>query len=235
MGAHRLYAHKAFKAKLPLRITLILLNTVAGMYTVYYWVRDHRLHHKYSDTDADPHNSSRGFFFAHFGWLLGKKHPAVTEFGKTIQMSDLEADKVVMFQKKYYLPLYIILNTIIVAVPVWLWNETTLNSLFVAYFFRYMLFLNIMCCVNSWAHFYGSKPYDKYMRPVESDLLSFLVVGEGWHNYHHTFPFDYQAGELGLHYSLTTCMIELSSYFGLAYDLKIASKQTIQKRILRTG
>ncbi|VEN64464.1 unnamed protein product [Callosobruchus maculatus] len=175
MGAHRLYAHKAFKAKLPLRIALVMLDTIAGMYTVYYWVRDHRLHHKYSDTDADPHNSNRGFFFSHVGWLMSKKHPAVTQYGKTIQMSDLESDEVIMFQKKYYLPLYIILNSIIVAVPVWMWNETVVNSIFSSYFFRYILFFNITCCVNSWAHFYGSKPYDRYIRP--SGIKSVILPG----------------------------------------------------------
>ena len=38
---------------------------MAGQKNIYYWVRDHRVHHKYSDTDADPHNSHRGFWFAH--------------------------------------------------------------------------------------------------------------------------------------------------------------------------
>ncbi|CAH1990385.1 unnamed protein product [Acanthoscelides obtectus] len=101
MGAHRLYAHRSFKAKLPLRIALVILDTIAGMYTLYYWVRDHRQHHKYTDTDADPHNSSRGFFFSHVGWLMSKKHPAVREYGKTIDVHDLESDKAVMFQKRY--------------------------------------------------------------------------------------------------------------------------------------
>lgn len=45
---------------------------------MYVWVRDHRQHHKYSDTDADPHNASRGFFFSHIGWLMSKKHPLVS-------------------------------------------------------------------------------------------------------------------------------------------------------------
>lgn len=67
---------------------------------LYVWVRDHRQHHKFSDTDADPHNARRGFFFCHIGWLMSKKHPAVIEKGKTIDMSDLEADPLVMFQKK---------------------------------------------------------------------------------------------------------------------------------------
>ncbi|KAJ8965393.1 hypothetical protein NQ314_004144 [Rhamnusium bicolor] len=92
IGAHRLYSHKSFKAKFPLRLVLIILQTIAGQNCLYVWVRDHRQHHKYSDTDADPHNAHRGFFFSHIGWLMSRKHPAVIEKGKTIDMSDLEAD-----------------------------------------------------------------------------------------------------------------------------------------------
>ena len=65
------------------------------------WSRDHRVHHKYSETDADPHNAKRGFFFAHVGWLLVKKHPDVMEKGRGLDYSDLYADKVVMFQRRH--------------------------------------------------------------------------------------------------------------------------------------
>lgn len=65
------------------------------------WSRDHRVHHKYSETDADPHNARRGFFFAHIGWLLVRKHPDVIMKGKKIDLSDLYADKIVVLQRKY--------------------------------------------------------------------------------------------------------------------------------------
>lgn len=64
------------------------------------WARDHRMHHKYSETDADPHNATRGFFFSHIGWLLVRKHPDLKEKGKGLDMSDLLADPVLRFQKK---------------------------------------------------------------------------------------------------------------------------------------
>lgn len=41
----------------------------------YTWAHDHRVHHKYSETDSDPHNAKRGFFFAHVGWLFLTPHP----------------------------------------------------------------------------------------------------------------------------------------------------------------
>lgn len=66
----------------------------------FFKVRDHRVHHKFTDTDADPHNSKRGFFFSHMGWLCCRKHPDVTKFGSKIDMSDLEDDKVIQFQRK---------------------------------------------------------------------------------------------------------------------------------------
>lgn len=68
--------------------------------SIYEWARDHRVHHKYSETDADPHNAKNGMFFSHIGWLLVKKHPDVISKGKSIDLSDLERDKIVAFQKK---------------------------------------------------------------------------------------------------------------------------------------
>lgn len=70
---------------------------------IYWWARDHRLHHKFVDTDADPYNAKRGFFFSHIGWLMTRKHPLVYEKGRIIDMSDMKANKLIMFQKKYFL------------------------------------------------------------------------------------------------------------------------------------
>ena len=58
------------------------------------------MHHKYSETDADPHNAKRGVFFAHMGWLLMKKHPDVIEKGKRMYLQDLLDDPVVYYQRK---------------------------------------------------------------------------------------------------------------------------------------
>ena len=104
VGAHRLWSHRAYKAKLPLRILLMILQTTAGQNDIYEWSRDHRVHHKFSETDADPHNARRGFFFSHMGWLLVKKHPDVLIKGASVPMSDLLQDPVVRFQKAYVLP-----------------------------------------------------------------------------------------------------------------------------------
>lgn len=51
-GAHRLWAHRSYKAKWPLRVILMIFNTIAFQDAAMHWARDHRVHHKYSETDA---------------------------------------------------------------------------------------------------------------------------------------------------------------------------------------
>ncbi|KAE8591058.1 hypothetical protein XENTR_v10018298 [Xenopus tropicalis] len=235
-GAHRLWSHRSYKAKLPLRIFLAVVNSMAFQNDIYEWARDHRVHHKYSETDADPHNAVRGFFFSHIGWLLMRKHPDVIEKGKKLDLSDLKADKVVMFQRRNYklsiLVMCFILPTVI---PWYFWDESFSVAFYVPCLLRYALVLNATWLVNSAAHMYGNRPYDQTINPRENPLVAIGAIGEGFHNYHHTFPFDYSTSEFGLKFNITTGFIDLMCLLGLANDCKRVSKETIMARKKRTG
>ncbi|XP_044744002.1 acyl-CoA Delta-9 desaturase-like [Chrysoperla carnea] len=236
-GAHRLWTHRAYKAKWPLKLLLIICDTLAFQDAVIDWARDHRMHHKFSETDADPHNAKRGFFFCHMGWLLCRKHPEVKEKGKSIDLSDLSADPFIRFQKRYYLILMPLVCFVLpTLIPWYFWNESLLNSWFVASLWRYTVTLHVTWLVNSVAHLWGARPYDKTINPVENLFVSLFALGEGWHNYHHTFPWDYKAAEIG-HWriNVTTHLINFFAKIGWAYDLKTVSDDMIQKRVLRTG
>ncbi|CAH1100126.1 unnamed protein product [Psylliodes chrysocephalus] len=235
-GAHRLWAHRAYKAKMPFRIWLMLWQTAALQNDIHEWVRDHRTHHKFTDTNADPHNSNRGFFFCHVGWLMMKKHKDVIAKGKTIDMSDVEADPVVMWQKRYYIPMVILLTFLLPTfIPVYFWKESISVSFYVC-IARYVLQLNGTWCVNSAAHLWGYQPYDKSINPRENVFVSTIGYGEGWHNYHHTFPWDYKAAELGNYrMNFTTALLDFMAYLGQAYELKTVSLDMIRRRANRTG
>lgn len=236
MGAHRLWAHRSFKAKPWLRITLLILHTIAGQNCLWVWVRDHRQHHKYSDTDADPHNATRGFFFSHIGWLMSRKHPKVFEYGKKIDMSDIEADEWIMYQKEHYKLFYTMFALILpIMIPYWCWDENAYISAMVSFFGRTFLNLNVTWLVNSAAHIFGMRPYDKHILPVESVVVSMLTVGEGWHNYHHAFPWDYRASELGMPFNLTAKLIDWLAERGHIYDRKAATNEMVRNRMARTG
>ncbi|XP_050306599.1 acyl-CoA Delta-9 desaturase-like [Anthonomus grandis grandis] len=233
-GAHRLWSHKSYKAKWPLKLILVVCQTIAHQNSVIEWARDHRVHHKFQETDADPHNAKRGFFFSHMGWLLCKKHDEVKVKGKGVDMSDLYAEPLLRFQHKYFMMLMplicFILPTII---PMVLWGETYLNA-FSLNILRYICSLHGTWLVNSAAHMWGWRPYDKYISSVENRFVSFFAIGEGWHNFHHTFPWDYKAAEFGK-INLTLSIINFFAKIGWAYELKTVSKDMIEKRVLRTG
>ena len=55
-GVHRLWAHRSYKAHWTIRTFLMLMYSISNQGSIYHWVRDHRVHHKFSETDADPHN-----------------------------------------------------------------------------------------------------------------------------------------------------------------------------------
>ncbi|XP_064214250.1 similar to CG5887-PA isoform X1 [Tribolium castaneum] len=236
-GVHRLWSHRSYKAKLPLRILLCIYQTHCLQNHIYEWVRDHRAHHKFSDTDADPHNSTRGFFFSHMGWLLVRKHPQVKIKGKLIDLSDLEEDQVVMFQKKYYLILAPFFAFLLPAwVPWYFWGEDLHGSWCVASMLRYALSLHGTWLVNSAAHMWGTRPYDRNIKATETNVVSYITNGEGFHNYHHTFPWDYKAAELGSYWgNWSTAFIDFMTKIGWAYDLKIVPPELVEKRAKRTG
>lgn len=63
----------------------------------------------------------------------------------------------------------------------------------------------------------------------------YISLGEGFHNYHHTFPFDYATSEFGCKLNLTTAFIDFMCSLGLAGDRKRVSKDAIHTRLQRTG
>ncbi|GBM28860.1 Stearoyl-CoA desaturase 5 [Araneus ventricosus] len=120
-------------------------------------------------------------------------------------------------------------------IPIWCWGESAWNSFFIAAVARYCVSLNSTWLVNSAGHRYGDQPFDKYIEARENPVVALLMFGEGWHNYHHVFPWDYSASELGYTFNLTKVFIDSMAMVGLAYDLKTANPNAIKDRKLNSG
>lgn len=71
---------------------------------------------------------------------------------------------------------------------------------------------------------------------MENRILAVLTLGEGWHNFHHTFPLDYKTAELGnRHCNISTIFIDCMAKLGWAYDLKTVSPEMIKRCVKRVG
>jgi stearoyl-CoA desaturase (delta-9 desaturase) len=223
VGVHRLWSHRSYEAALPVRFGLMLANSIANQGSIFHWARDHRVHHKFSETDADPHNATRGFFYAHMGWLLIKKHPDVVKAGREMDFTDLLADPVVKLQYAVD-PWFALYMCFIMPAQVahYGWGADYWNAVLVAGALRYVWVLHCTWLVNSAAHLYGDHPYDVLSYPAENPMVSWFAVGEGWHNWHHKYPFDYAASEFGVssQYNPSKLVIDSLAFFGLVWGRK---------------
>jgi hypothetical protein len=100
---------------------------------------------------------------------------------------------------------------------------------------RYVAVLHFTWLVNSAAHVYGDHPYDPSIWSAENPWVSLVAMGEGWHNWHHKYPFDYAASEFGVdqQFNPTKLFIDVCAYLGLASELKRATGAWSKLKILR--
>lgn len=226
-GAHRLWSHKSFEAAWPVRLLFMFANSAAHQGSIYHWVRDHRMHHKHTDTELDPHSIQYGFWYSHIGWLFYKKNNQLRDAAKKIDMSDIENDSIVMFQHRNYLYFS---NVFCFVLPTF-YGWSMWNSLWIGYFYfgvlRWILLLHATWCVNSVAHMWGERPYNERISSRQNTLTSIVAVGEGWHNYHHAYPYDYRASEFSwnIEWNPTTLLLDAFSLVGLVWNRKIGIKE----------
>ena len=82
--------------------------------------------------------------------------------------------------------------------------------------------------INSLCHMFGSRPYTDTNTARDNAILALFTWGEGYHNYHHYFQYDYRNGVKWWQYDPTKWLIALLSKIGLAKDLKRVDDLTIK-------
>ena len=98
LGFHRLISHRSFTAPKWLEYILLFCGTLSCQGGPIDWVGLHRMHHKFSDTAPDPHDSNRGFWWSHMGWMLFNI-PADKDIPRYTQ--DIKDDPFYLFCQKW--------------------------------------------------------------------------------------------------------------------------------------
>jgi stearoyl-CoA desaturase (delta-9 desaturase) len=75
----------------------------------------------------------------------------------------------------------------------------------------------------------GRRPYSTEHSARDSAVMAVLAFGEGYHNYHHSFPFDYRNGVKVWQFDPAKWMIWTLSRVGLARDLRRAPEAAVLK------
>jgi stearoyl-CoA desaturase (Delta-9 desaturase) len=220
-GYHRLFAHRTYRATWPVRLLMLSFGAAAFENSALAWASDHRLHHRYVDTDKDPYSIRRGFWYAHWIWVMeSSNHPLEG-------VSDLLADPLVMWQHRCYFRL----GAAVALLPVLLglvvgdvWGMVVMGLLLRIVLTHHSTFL-----INSAAHVFGTQPYSDKTSARDNALLAPLTFGEGFHNFHHQWPGDYRNGIHWYQWDLAKWLLNGLAWVGLVGALRRVPDTVIQR------
>jgi len=227
VGYHRLFAHRSFRSHYLIEWLLMLYGTMAIQNTILNWCSDHRVHHKKLDTEDDPYSIKKGFFHAHMGWIMKNNVTLIKG------VKDLQAKKAVVFQEKYYWIIAILLSFVFPLLIGSLYGRPW-GGLIWGGIVRVTLVHHFTWFINSLCHYIGEKKYDLNTSARDSWVMAILTFGEGYHNFHHKFQWDYRNGIKWYNFDPSKWFIKILSIFRMTYDLKQAKEYRILKAQINT-
>ncbi len=213
-GYHRLFSHAAYRGHPLLRVLYLLFGAASGQNSALLWAADHRRHHAHADQEGDPYNIKKGFWWAYVGWVIHRGPPPDIS-----NVQDLAADPLIQFQHRFYLPLGVLTGAVLPAVVGLAWHDP-LGAFLWAGVGRIVAVYHLTFGINSVAHTFGRQPHGQADTARDNLFMAIVTLGEGYHNYHHTFPSDYRAGVRWYHFDPTKWWIWLMAQVGATTNLK---------------
>jgi stearoyl-CoA desaturase (delta-9 desaturase) len=212
LGFHRLVSHRSFEVPKWLEYVLVFCGTLACQGGPVDWVGLHRIHHKYSDTEPDPHDSNKGFWWSHIGWML-YDIPANNDISRYTQ--DIVGDPFYQFCQKYLVLIQVVLGVLLFAIGGWpfvIWGI----------FARLVVVFHCTWFVNSATHKFGYKSHESNDNSRNCWWVALVTFGEGWHNNHHAYQYSARHGLEWWEIDITWMIISLLKFLGLATNIKLA-------------
>ncbi|CAK9055134.1 unnamed protein product [Durusdinium trenchii] len=155
IGTNLVWACGSIRMSLKRKVFLMICQSIANQGSIFRWSRDQRCHLKNKGTDADPYDPNRGFLYRYIGWFLMHKTPKMIEATRSVDVSDLLSDQVVMFQADVDSWWNLSLGHAIPAFVTLLWGEELFLGWIIAGCFRSVLALHINLTLlrlqNLWA------------------------------------------------------------------------------------
>jgi stearoyl-CoA desaturase (delta-9 desaturase) len=225
IGYHRLFSHRTFEAHWIVRLFTLIFGAAAFENSVLLWSCEHRSHHKHVDHEDDPYCISKGLFHAHIGWLLFKLDPP-PPFDN---VSDLKKDPLVLWQDRHIHWIAALVSFVLPASIGFLWGGwiSALGAFLIAGVARIVVLQHCTFCINSLCHYLGDRPYSSKCSARDSWIMAIVTLGEGYHNYHHEFQYDYRNGVKPWQFDPTKWVIWILSKLGLARKLRRVPEERI--------
>ena len=225
-GYHRLFSHRAYQASWPVRFVLLCLGAASFENSVLHWASDHRIHHLEVDQDKDPYNINKGFWYAHWLWVIQQREDPI------VGVADLERDPLVRWQHRNIFLIGAVAS-LLLPVSVGLATHNLAGHLIMGLLLRIVLTHHTTFLINSAAHVFGTRPYTDTNSARDNAFLAPLTFGEGYHNFHHMWQWDYRNGVRWYQFDPTKWLVLAMAWVGLAKGLRRVPEPVIrQARLL---
>ncbi len=224
-GYHRYYSHRSYECGKPLQLFYLIFGAAAAQNSVLSWASDHRDHHRYVDSEKDPYNIGKGFFYAHMGWIF-YTDPFAEQRKKNAP--DLTKDPLVLWQDRWY-PFLVVAVSFGLPTMLGLILGHPLGGFLWGGLFRMVVVHHMTFLINSAAHVWGGKPYSMSNSARDNWLLAPLTFGEGYHNFHHKFPADWRNGIYWHQFDITKWWLWTTQAIGLSKKLRSVPEPLILK------
>ena len=226
-GYHRLFAHRSYRVAAPVRWVFLLFGAASLQNSALSWSADHRAHHAKADGPDDPHAVSRGLWFAHVGWLVRRRQASAD----VTRLRDLWQVRSIRLQHRGYLPVALVFGLALPTALAAMWGDAW-GGLLVAGFLRIAVMLQATFSINSLAHSIGRRRYDTEATARDSTVTALVTFGEGYHSFHHRFPFDYRNGVRWWHYDPSKWLIWSLARGRLASRLRTATQASVARALV---
>jgi stearoyl-CoA desaturase (Delta-9 desaturase) len=229
---HRYFSHKTFKTSRFAQFLFAVIGNSSMQRGPLWWAATHRHHHKHSDHEEDIHSPVvSGFLWSHIGWLTSMKnfptaYKSIPDLSKYPELIFLNRyDQTVPFAYGLLmLTMGWALETFFPALGV------TVGQFFVwTFFISTTVLLHGTLFINSLAHVWGKRRYETDDDSRNSWFLTFITLGEGWHNNHHRYPHSVRQGFRWWELDLTYYGLRILAWTGLIWDLRPVPKAVIEE------
>ena len=214
---HRLLTHRSFKTPRWFEYVLTTLGVLNWQGGPVQWVGMHRIHHKHSDGEHDPHSPKHGFNWAHILWCVTREPEGMDARGAA---KDLQRNPVTAwFDKYHFLPQFVLAGALFGAGWAFGGLPLALSWLVWGVAVRVVFVYHATWFVNSAAHTWGYQSHDTGDGSKNNWWVAILSFGEGWHNNHHACDRAAAHGRKWYEVDLTYYTIKALSWVGLAWDI----------------
>jgi stearoyl-CoA desaturase (delta-9 desaturase) len=223
-GYHRYFAHRAYRTSRFFQFVLAFGGGTAAQQGALWWAANHRDHHRYTDTERDPHTPQKGFWWSHIGWVLSGKYSSddlsrIDDFAKYPELLFLE-------HHQWIAPWTAALAAFLIGG----WP-----GLVVGFFGSTVLLWHSTFSVNSLAHMFGTRRFGTNDTSRNNALVAAFTLGEGWHNNHHHYPACARQGFYWYEYDPTYWGLRVLAALHVVHDLKQPPAVALESRRLRRG